>query len=344
AQHLHGHREIERRERLVRRDPHVQHTAGERLVREARLLAAEHDGGAFARLDRVPDPGGRRARIRARPLDAPRPGARADDERAVGDRLLERIVNARPLEQIGRAGRARGGLLARKRAGRNEREIRQAHRVHRARARADVARVRGFDEDYTDRNLHEARGLDDSVHLDCHRRPTILRCAPVMHGMVNIGIRAARRAGEVMIRQMNQLEALEITDKGRHDYVTQVDLIAEETIVGIIKDHYPDHAILAEERGAVGEHEYTWIIDPLDGTTNYMHGFPVFAVSIAVAYRGELQHAVVYDPLRQEIFTATRGSGAQLDGRRIRVSRTQHLSGSLIATGFPYQIGRAHVD
>lgn len=165
-----------------------------------------------------------------------------------------------------------------------------------------------------------------------------------MHGMVNIGVRAARRAGEVMIRQWNQLEALQITDKGRHDYVTQVDLMAEEAVVEVIRDHYPDHAILAEERGAVGEHEYVWIIDPLDGTTNYLHGFPVFAVSIAVACRGELQHAVVYDPMRQEIFTATRGEGAQLDGRRIRVSRRQHLSGSLIATGFPYRLNETYVD
>ena len=165
-----------------------------------------------------------------------------------------------------------------------------------------------------------------------------------MHAMVNIGIRAARRAGEVMIRQWNQLDALQITDKGRHDYVTQVDLLAEEKIVGVIRDAYPDHAILAEERGAVGEHDYTWIIDPLDGTTNYLHGFPVFSVSIAVAHRGELQHAVVYDPLRQEIFTASRGDGAQLDGRRIRVSRRQHLTDSLIATGFPYRISDQRLD
>ena len=164
-----------------------------------------------------------------------------------------------------------------------------------------------------------------------------------MHGMVNIAVRAARRAGEIMVRQWNQLDTLRITDKGRHDYVTQVDLMAEEAIVGIVHDHYPDHAILAEERGAVGEHDYQWIIDPLDGTTNYLHGFPVFSVSIAVAHRGELQHAVVYDPLRQEIFTATRGEGAQLDGRRIRVSRQAGLGGALIATGFPYR-HHEHID
>src|SRR5690606_15931695 len=314
AHDLHGHREIERRERGVRRNLHVQHAARERLVREPRLLAPEHHRGAIPRLDRVPDPRGRFARIGTWPLDAARPCARADDERAVRNRIVEGLVHVRPLEQIGRAGRTRGRLLARERARRDEREIVEPHRFHRARARADVTRVRGFDENDADRNLHDARGFDDTAFANCHRRPTILRCAPVMHGMVNIGIRAARRAGELMIRQWNQLDALQITDKGRHDYVTQVDLLAEETIVNIIKDHYPDHAILAEERGSVGEHEWTWIIDPLDGTTNYLHGFPVFAVSIAVAYRGELQHAVVYDPLRQEIFTATRGEGALLDG------------------------------
>lgn len=159
-----------------------------------------------------------------------------------------------------------------------------------------------------------------------------------MHGMLNIAVRAARRAGEIMLRQWNQLDALQITDKGRHDYVTHVDLMAEEAIVEMIHDHYPEHAILAEERGAVGEHEYTWIIDPLDGTTNYLHGFPVFAVSIAVTKGNDLQYGVVYDPLRQEIFTATRGEGAQLDGRRIRVSRRTQLGGSLIATGFPYKL------
>lgn len=165
-----------------------------------------------------------------------------------------------------------------------------------------------------------------------------------MHGMVNIAVRAARRAGEIMVRQWNQLESLRVTDKGRNDYVTQVDLMAEEAIVGMIRDHYPDHAVLAEERGAVGEHEYQWIIDPLDGTTNYLHGFPVFSVSIAVAHRGELQHAVVYDPLRQEIFTATRGEGAQLDGRRIRVSRQNNLGSALIATGFPYRSNQPYLD
>ncbi|HEX5047854.1 MAG TPA: inositol monophosphatase family protein [Gammaproteobacteria bacterium] len=162
--------------------------------------------------------------------------------------------------------------------------------------------------------------------------------------MVNIAIRAARRAGELMIRQLNQLEALKVAEKAKNEFVTQVDKAAEAAIIEIIRDHYPDHAILAEESGAAGEHEYQWIIDPLDGTTNYVHGFPVFSVSIAVARKGELEHGVVYDPLRQEIFSASRGQGAQLDGRRIRVSKRTTLQQSLVATGFPYRANLVHLD
>ena len=162
--------------------------------------------------------------------------------------------------------------------------------------------------------------------------------------MLNIAVRAARRAGDLIVRHINQLEALDVVEKGRNEYVSGVDHMAEAAIIEIIHDHYPDHAILAEERGATGEHEYRWIIDPLDGTTNFLHGFPVFAVSIAVEHEGTLQHGVVYDPLRQEIFTASRGAGAQLDGRRIRVSRRQSLQHSLIATGFPYRMTDSGLD
>ena len=165
-----------------------------------------------------------------------------------------------------------------------------------------------------------------------------------MHGMVNIAIRAARRAGEIMVRQLNRLDTLEVVEKGRNDFVTQVDRQAEEAIIEIIHDHYPEHAIIAEESGASGEHSVQWIIDPLDGTTNFMHGFPVFSVSIAVMEDGELQHGVVYDPLRQEIFSASRGQGAQLDGRKIRVSKQSSLRGALIATGFPYRMAEEHID
>jgi myo-inositol-1(or 4)-monophosphatase len=166
----------------------------------------------------------------------------------------------------------------------------------------------------------------------------------LMQGMLNIAIRAARRAGGLMIRHLNQLESLQVAEKSHNDFVTQVDRMAEAAIIEVIKDHYPEHAILAEESGAEGQHEFEWIIDPLDGTTNFMHGFPVFSVSIAVAQAGELQHAVVYDPLRQEIFSASRGQGAQLDGRRMRVSKRNSLQGALIATGFPYRTTEANID
>ena len=165
-----------------------------------------------------------------------------------------------------------------------------------------------------------------------------------MHGMVNIAIRAARRAGEVILRQINHVHQLEVAEKGRNDFVTRVDQMAEEAIIEVIRDHYPDHAIIAEESGQSGDHAVQWIIDPLDGTTNYLHGFPVFAVSIGVMESGELHHGVVYDPLRQEIFSASRGQGAQLDGRRIRVSKQTTLKGALIATGFPYRTTEDHMD
>jgi myo-inositol-1(or 4)-monophosphatase len=165
-----------------------------------------------------------------------------------------------------------------------------------------------------------------------------------MHGMVNIAVRAARRAGEIMVRQLNQLESLRVVEKSRNEFVTQVDQAAEASIIETIREYYPDHAILAEESGAVGENEYQWIIDPLDGTTNYVHGFPVFSVSIAVAHNGEIEHGVVYDPLRQEIFSASRGQGAQLDGRRIRVSKRTTIQQSLVATGFPYRANLKYLD
>jgi myo-inositol-1(or 4)-monophosphatase len=162
--------------------------------------------------------------------------------------------------------------------------------------------------------------------------------------MINIAVRAARQAGSIIIRHLNQLEMLEVVEKGRNEFVSQVDRLAEEAIIEVIRDYHPDHSILAEESGETGNHEYQWIIDPLDGTTNYLHGFPVFCVSIAVAHEGKIEHGVVYDPLRQEVFTASRGQGAHLDGRRIRVSKRTRMSQSLIATGFPYRMNKQFID
>lgn len=158
-----------------------------------------------------------------------------------------------------------------------------------------------------------------------------------MQPLLNIAIRAARRAGEVIVRGMNRVHRLDVRAKGQNDFVTEIDMLAEREIIEIVRKHYPDHAFLAEESGRSGEAEFVWIIDPLDGTTNFMHGFPQFAVSIGVQRRGRMEHGVVYDPLRQELFTASRGEGAQLDGRRIRVSGHAGLERALIGTGFPYR-------
>jgi myo-inositol-1(or 4)-monophosphatase len=160
-----------------------------------------------------------------------------------------------------------------------------------------------------------------------------------MHPLLNIAVQASRRAGEVIARAVPRIDSLEITAKGRHDYVTEVDRAAEREIIAIIRKNYPQHAILAEESGASGESEVRWIIDPLDGTTNFLHGFPTYCVSVAAEVRGRLEVAAVYDPMRLELFTAARGAGAQLEGKRIRVSRLRGLDGALLATGFPFRAG-----
>ena len=166
----------------------------------------------------------------------------------------------------------------------------------------------------------------------------------MQHPLLNIGVRAARRAGELIVRHIDQLDALTVAAKGKNDFVSEVDRMAEEDIIRTIRRSYPDHAFLAEESGAQGRGEYTWVIDPLDGTTNFLHGFPVFAVSIAVMHGERIEHGVIYDPMRQELFTASRGGGAQLDGRKIRVSKTRNLPEALIGTGFPYKPGSDWID
>jgi myo-inositol-1(or 4)-monophosphatase len=165
-----------------------------------------------------------------------------------------------------------------------------------------------------------------------------------VHPLLNIAIRAARRAGEVIIRSLNRLESLTIATKGRNDFVSEVDRNAEQEIIGIIRHHYPDHAVLAEESGRSGDNDTIWIIDPLDGTTNFLHGFPTFAVSIACQQKGRLEHAVVYDPMRGELFTATRGAGAHLENHRMRVSKQRTLEGALIGTGFPFRSNIHYID
>ncbi len=158
-----------------------------------------------------------------------------------------------------------------------------------------------------------------------------------MQALLNVAVMAARRAGAVLGRNFNKRDKLTVEKKGHNDFVSSADLAAEKAIIEVIHKHYPEHAILAEESGASGESDHVWIIDPLDGTTNYLHGLPVFAVSIGVQVNGRLEHGVVYDPMREELFTASRGEGAQLDGHKIRASGNKDLERALIGTGFPYR-------
>ena len=164
-----------------------------------------------------------------------------------------------------------------------------------------------------------------------------------MHPILNVAIKAARRGGQVINRASLGQDRLNISAKQRNDYVTEIDRAAEAAIIETIREAYPAHAILAEESGAAGDSETQWIIDPLDGTTNFIHGFPQYAVSIGVAHKGVMSHAVVYDPNRNELFTATKGGGAFLNDKRIRVSKTAKLAESLIGTGFPFRVFD-HVD
>jgi myo-inositol-1(or 4)-monophosphatase len=168
-----------------------------------------------------------------------------------------------------------------------------------------------------------------------------------MHPALNIMVKAARRASQIINRASQDVEHLQIAVKQQRDFVTEVDKAAESAIIEILREAYPDYAILAEESGASagkdGGSEYQWIIDPLDGTTNFIHGFPQYAISIALAHRGQLMLGLVYDTLRNEMFTAGRGGGAFLNDRRIRVSKCLRLENSLIGTGFPFKVFD-HID
>ncbi len=155
--------------------------------------------------------------------------------------------------------------------------------------------------------------------------------------MLHIAVKAARRAGSIIMRAARDLDGLAVTAKRKNDFVTEVDRAAEAAVIEILAKAYPDHAFLAEESGAAGKSEFTWIIDPLDGTTNFIHGFPQYAVSIGLRHREVITQAVVYDPAKNELFTATRGRGAFLNDRRIRVGKRASIADSLIGTGFPFK-------
>lgn len=158
-----------------------------------------------------------------------------------------------------------------------------------------------------------------------------------MHPTLTIAKRAALSAGKVLLRHFDRLDRITVNAKGRHDFVSEADIQAEREIIHVIRRIYPQHGIVAEESGLIAgaDDEYQWIVDPLDGTTNFLHGLPHFAVSIALKHKGRLEVGVVYDPLRQEMFSASRGSGAQLNDRRIRTGAVSNVESALLGTGFP---------
>ena len=163
-----------------------------------------------------------------------------------------------------------------------------------------------------------------------------------LHPMLNVAIKAARAAGSIINRAALDVEAVRVSVKQANDYVTEVDQASERAIIDILSTAYPGHGFLAEESGSAHgakDSDFVWIIDPLDGTTNFIHGFPVYCVSIALAVKGKVEQAVVYDPTRNDLFTATRGRGAFQNDRRLRVSKRTELRQCLLATGFPYRPG-----
>ena len=155
--------------------------------------------------------------------------------------------------------------------------------------------------------------------------------------IINIAVEAARTAGNIIIRALHRLDTVKIAEKKPDDFVTEIDQRVEKEIISIIHKAYPSASILGEESGEIKGDDYQWIIDPIDGTRNFIHGFPHFAISIAVAYRNKIEHGIIYDPVRQELFTATRGKGAHLNSHRIRVSQRKRLNDCLLGTGFAYR-------
>ncbi len=211
----------------------------------------------------------------------------------------------------------------------------ETHDFHGPGSRTDVTGVGGIDK-------NNANIRQSCCHL-CFASGILCRLRihrfdiAMAHPVLNIAINAAHIAGDLMRQELHKVASIPVTRKARHDYVSEIDKTSEEQIVREIKRYYPDHAILGEEGGEQGDSEYVWIIDPLDGTSNYLHGMPHFGISIAVQIKGRVEHAVVYDPMRDELFTASRGGGAHLNNTRIRVSAHEKLDNAILATAFPFR-------
>jgi myo-inositol-1(or 4)-monophosphatase len=172
----------------------------------------------------------------------------------------------------------------------------------------------------------------------CYTFQIMMTQYTTMHDpIINIAVEAARTAGNMIAQAVTRLDKIKIVEKNPNDFVTDIDQRVEKKIISIIKKAYPTHGILGEESGEHKGNDYQWIIDPIDGTRNFIHGFPHFAVSIAITHKNKIEYGVIYDPVRQELFTASRGKGAHLNDRRIRVSKRKHLNQCLLGTGFAHR-------
>lgn len=163
-----------------------------------------------------------------------------------------------------------------------------------------------------------------------------------MQPMINVAVRAARSAGNIIVHHINRLDRINVEAKGENDFVSDVDRMAEDEIRASLKQAYPDHAVVGEERGGAEDADYVWVVDPLDGTLNYLRGVPHFAVSIALKHRGALEAGVIYDPVRQELWTAKRGGGCTFEGRRMRIQPRPSIDNALLGTGFPLRLHAYH--
>ena len=363
AEDLHRGRHIERGERRIGGNAHQKIATIQFEIGETGVFPAEDESNLAATAG-MHRPLRRLARVELRPGDTAAAGTGAEHYPAALHSLIQGIADPRFRQHIVGPRGPRRGLVTGKTVRLHQKQALQTHVLHGARRRSDISRVGGFHQYYSyvfqhcldlrpgcNKPITCPRG-DDFAILGLFADPFAKRggCArnsglnhPPMHALLNIAVSAARKAGSFISRALERVDTLQVDSKGYNDFVTEVDRRAEQEIIQVIHKAYPHHAILAEESGRHEGNESTWIIDPLDGTTNFLHGFPQFAVSIAMQHHGRLEVAAVYDPLRDELFTAVRGSGAQLNGRRLRVSKAKGLDGSLIGTGFPFK-DKTHID
>jgi len=263
------------------------------------------------------------------------------------ERFVQGVDNAAFFQNVQRATAALDGFFAPqdiRPARRNQHQIIESHGFHGPCDRADIACVTGLEENKA--RFHQ-KHVKYPIVTACiaSRNPPFFQIQFMslnLHPMINVAVKAARAAGSIINRAALDIESVRVSQKNANDFVTEVDHAAEAAIIETLLTAYPGHGIWAEESGraeGAQDSEFVWIIDPLDGTTNFIHGLPIYCVSIALAVRGKVEQAVVYDPTRNDLFTATKGRGAFLNDRRIRVSKRTQLKDALISTGFPYRRG-----